>query len=207
MIVIIDYGVGNLRSVQKAFEQLGHQAMISADPEALYTADGVVLPGVGAFGDAMQALKQLKLIEPIVNFAKTGKPLLGICLGMQLLFSTSEEYGEYAGLNLLQGRVVKFSLDRKVPHVGWNPLLIERLHPLVEHVADRVHAYFVHSYYVEPTSPSVIVAKTEYGIVFPSIVAKDNVMGVQFHPEKSSRAGLQILDNFAYVCKERGTVS
>ncbi len=206
MIVIIDYGVGNLRSVQKAFEQLGHEAIVSEDPKALLMADGVVLPGVGAFGDAMQALKQRQLAEPIINFANTDKPLLGICLGMQLLFSTSEEYGEHAGLNLLPGRVLKFSLDYKVPHVGWNQLLIERSHPLVEHVSDKAHAYFVHSYYVAPAAPSLIVAKTEYGISFPSMVAKGNVMGVQFHPEKSSQTGLKMLDNFAHMCEKRGVI-
>ncbi len=204
MIVIIDYGVGNLRSVQKAFQHLGHEALISADPEALLMADGVVLPGVGAFGDAMLALKQRQLVEPLIHFAKTDKPFLGICLGMQLLFSASEEYGEHAGLDLIKGRVLKFSLDHKVPHVGWNQLGIEKSHPLVDRVNDKAHAYFVHSYYVAPTSSSVIVATTEYFISFPSMVAKGNVMGVQFHPEKSSQAGLQMLNNFAHMCEQRG---
>lgn len=204
MIAIVDYGVGNLRSVQKAFERLGHDAVITALPSQIEQAHGVILPGVGAFGDAMNALLRLHLIDPILAVAKDKKPLLGICLGMQLLFSTSEEYGEHDGLNLIAGSVVRMHGDMKVPHVGWNQLQVVQNHPIVQDIDAGEHAYFVHSYYVKPESSSVIVATTDYGTVFPSIVAFDNIIGVQFHPEKSSNAGLRMLDNFARLCLTGG---
>jgi glutamine amidotransferase len=210
MICIIDYGMGNLRSVQKALERVGAQAIVSKSPTDIERAGSVVLPGVGAFGDAMRNLRATGLIQPLFAAIEGGKPVLGICLGMQLLFEESEELGVHGGLGVLPGRVRSFpfadvakngaDLRRsllKVPHIGWNQIHIRRSHPLLDDVADGSFAYFVHSYYVEPTERSLALADTDYGVYFTSIVARGNVMGIQFHPEKSQRVGLQILTNFA----------
>lgn len=204
MIAIVDYGVGNLRSVQKALEHVGAAAVVSGDPAALDAARGVVLPGVGAFGDGMANLRARGLVEPLLRHAEAGKPLLGICLGMQLLFDESEEMGRHRGLGLLPGRVVRFPASGlKVPHIGWNQLrntqhtIRSTSRELLADVPDGAYAYFVHSYYPVPDEASDVLATTEYGVEFASVVGRERVWGAQFHPEKSQEVGLQILANFA----------
>ena len=197
MIAIVDYGVGNLRSVQKALERVGATAVVSRDPAALDGARGVVLPGVGAFGDGMDHLCRQGLVEPLLRQVAADKPLLGICLGMQLLFDESEEMGCHRGLGLLPGRVVRFpESDLKVPHIGWNQLRFTT-HRLLASIPDGAYAYFVHSFYPLPDEPGDVLATTEYGIEFASVVGRGRVWGAQFHPEKSQEVGLQLLANFA----------
>jgi glutamine amidotransferase len=202
MIAIVDYGVGNLRSVQKALEQVGAVAVVTDDPTVLNAAQGVILPGVGAFGDAMANLRSRRLLVPVLRQVGGGKPLLGICLGMQLLFDESEEMGQHPGLGLLPGRVVRFS-DRelKVPHIGWNQLKTAK-GALLEGIAPGAYAYFVHSYYAAPKEPADVLATTEYGVEFASVVGRDKIWGAQFHPEKSQEVGLRLLQNFwRLVCE------
>jgi glutamine amidotransferase len=199
MIAIIDYEMGNLRSVQKAFERVGYAATITSDPVVLADADKVVLPGVGAFRDAIAALHDRNLVEPIRNAVAGGKPFLGICLGLQLLFDKSCEDGEYDGLGIVPGEVVRFQVPRsyKVPHMGWNQVRFQRRPPVFEGVEDGSHFYFVHSYYVVPKDASVVATETEYSAAFCSSVWRGNLVAVQFHPEKSQAAGLRLLKNFA----------
>ena len=203
-VVVVDYGLGNLRSATRGLERAGAAVEITDDPEALSGADGIVLPGVGAFGEGMENAGPFR--ETLVAEAEAGTPLFGICLGMQMLLSTSEEAhhageGEAEGLDLVPGTNRRFAGDLKVPHMGWNELDVEREHPLMEGV-DGEYAYFVHSYYAEPEDPDAVVATTEYGRRFPSVVANEagNVFGTQFHPEKSGETGLQILRNFVDIC-------
>jgi imidazole glycerol-phosphate synthase subunit HisH len=205
-LAIVDYGMGNLRSVQKAFERLGHAAEVTREPERIAAAAGVVLPGVGAFGACMANLTALGLVEPVRQTITAGKPFLGICLGMQLLFEESEEFGPVAGLGVLRGRVVRFPADaeRKVPHMGWNRLRIVRRTPALADVDDGAFVYFVHSYYPVPADPAVIATTTEYGAEFASSVARDNVFACQFHPEKSQQVGLRLLDAFVRVVRGGG---
>ncbi|RME70501.1 MAG: imidazole glycerol phosphate synthase subunit HisH [Chloroflexi bacterium] len=195
-IVIIDYGVGNFRNVQKAFEAVGAPAVISNSPTAARQAAAVVLPGVGAFGDAIANLRARGLDRPVLEAAQAGKPLLGICVGLQLLFEESEEMGRHVGLGLLPGKVVRFPEGLTVPHMGWNQIEPTREHPLLRQIQPGDFAYFAHSYYAHPADSDVVVAYTDYGLKFPSIVARENVWAIQFHPEKSQRVGLQILKNF-----------
>jgi len=197
MIAIIDYGMGNLRSVQKAFEAVGAEAVVSNDPAVIAAAPGVVLPGVGAFGDAMQNLRRLGLVEAIHQVIGRGTPFLGICLGQQLLFEASQEMGSHQGLSVFAGQVRRFQVSLKVPHIGWNQICLRRESPLLAGVPDGAFAYFVHSYYVEPADPAVVLATTDYGVEFASVIGQGNVFGIQFHPEKSQAVGLQILRNFA----------
>lgn len=199
MIAIIDYGMGNLRSVQKGFEKTGHAALVTSDAAEIKAAQRVVLPGVGAFGDAMQELHRRQLIEPIREAISAGKPFLGICLGLQLLFETGLEGGRHEGLGVLPGEVVRFDLpsDYKVPHMGWNQLEMVRPAPILQGLAGGTHVYFVHSYYVVPRDRQVIAAETHYGAPFTSIVWRDNLFATQFHPEKSQSDGLRMLKNFA----------
>ncbi len=204
MIAIVDYGVGNLRSVQKALERVGATAIVTDDPAALDAAHGIVLPGVGAFGDAMDNLRARRLFAPVLRQVDSGTPLLGICLGMQLLFDESEEMGHHEGLGLLPGRVVRFPEgDLKVPHIGWNQLRIVP-NKLLEGIADGAYAYFVHSYYPVPAEPADVLATTEYGLEFASVVGRGKVFGAQFHPEKSQEVGLKLLENFAHLVSEGG---
>ncbi|ADL12967.1 imidazole glycerol phosphate synthase subunit HisH [Acetohalobium arabaticum] len=198
MIRIIDYGMGNLRSVQKGFEKMGFAAEITSDPAEIAKADGVVLPGVGAFGDAMDNLREAGLIGVINDVIEQGMPFLGICLGLHLLFSTSEEWGQQKGLDIIPGKVVKFpaELDKKIPHMGWNQLELEKETELFKDLESGFFQYFVHSYYVVPEDESVIATTTEYGMEFVSSIQQDNVYAVQYHPEKSSKQGLKILKNF-----------
>lgn len=195
---IIDYHLNNLRSVQKAFENIGTSAFISDKAEELATAEKLVLPGVGAFGAAMKNLRELQLLPVLQHHVALHKPLLGICLGMQLLFTKSFELGEYDGLNFIEGTVEKFSHNVKVPHIGWNQLEFHHQTPMLRHVNTFSFAYFVHSYYVVPNN-AVTIAETTYGTRFASIVQQKNVVGIQFHPEKSQEVGLQFLKNFMEV--------
>ncbi len=199
MIAIVDYQMGNLRSVQKGFEHVGHEALITSDPADLAAADKIVLPGVGAFQDAMTELRRRELVEPILAAIDAGKPFLGICLGLQLLFDVSHEDGDHEGLGVIPGEVVRFSVpsDHKVPHMGWNQLEIRRRPPIFEGIADGAHFYFVHSYHVAPRDESVIATTTSYPEPFCSSVWRENIYATQFHPEKSQKDGLQILKNFA----------
>jgi imidazole glycerol-phosphate synthase subunit HisH len=202
-ISIIDYGMANLRSVQKAFEQVGHRAEIISRPEQIEAADKVVLPGVGAFQDAVATLRAQELDAPVIRHIERGKPFLGICLGLQMLFDVGYEDGEHRGLGVLRGKCVRFGVDRtmglKVPHMGWNQLDVRRPSPLFNGLPEGAGVYFVHSYHVEPEDPNVIATTTDYGVPFVSSVWRDNVMATQFHPEKSQKVGLQILANFAGI--------
>ena len=199
MIAIIDYGMGNLRSVQKAFEKVGHQAVVTSDPAQVAAAAKVVLPGVGAFEDAAAELRRLDLVKPVLQAIDSGKPFLGICLGLQLLFDVSYENGRHKGLGVLRGECVRFDLPEQyaVPHMGWNQLDIRRPAPVLSGIAEGAYVYFVHSYYVVPKDAEVIAAETDYGGPFCAMVWRDNVFATQFHPEKSQAEGLKILKNFA----------
>ena len=196
MIGIIDYKLNNLRSVQKAFEKVGASAFISSDVKELSRAEKLVLPGVGAFGKAMENIKSLGLDELICTNAKAGKPLIGICLGMQLLFTRSSENGMHDGLNLIAGEVKLFPNTVKVPHIGWNQMEIQHPSRILKSVVDKSFVYFVHSYYAQPQE-QVTLTTTEYGFHFTSVVQKECIFGIQFHPEKSQTAGLQMLKNFS----------
>lgn len=196
MIGIIDYKLNNLRSVQKAFEKVGAVSFISSDPNELARSDKLVLPGVGAFGKAMENIKSLNLAEVIRSHVARGKPLIGICLGMQLLFTRSYENGVHDGLNFINGEVKLFPNSVKVPHIGWNQVEIRRQSKILTSVADNSFVYFVHSYYAEPKE-DVTLATTEYAFHFASVVQRENVFGIQFHPEKSQVAGLHMLKNFS----------
>ncbi|MEW6173792.1 MAG: imidazole glycerol phosphate synthase subunit HisH [Bacillota bacterium] len=202
MIAIIDYGMGNLRSVEKGFEKAGFEAVVVREPEAVAAARGVVLPGVGAFADAMANLSSLGLLTTVEQVLTSGKPFLGICLGLQLLFEASEEWGETKGLGYFRGRVRRLPEGVKVPHMGWNEAEFVRPTPLFNGIPDRTRFYFVHSYYVDPEERDIVIAETEYGKRFTSAVGRGNVFGIQFHPEKSSTWGLKILTNFGKLVTE-----
>ena len=206
-VVVVDYGLGNLRSVTRGLERAGASVELSADPDKLGAADGIVLPGVGAFSEGMENAGPFR--ETLAEEAENGTPLFGICLGMQMLLTTSEEAdhageGDAEGLDLIPGNNLHFPDTVKVPQMGWNELDVQRDHPLVEGV-DGEYAYFVHSYYADPEDDDAIVATTDYGLDFPSIIANEagNVFGTQFHPEKSGETGLQILRNFVDICAEQ----
>jgi glutamine amidotransferase len=198
MIAIIDYGMGNLRSVQKGFERCGFGAVVTRDAGQIQSARGVVLPGVGAFSACMENLATFGLIEPICQVVRQQKPFLGICLGFQLLFSESEEFGKQKGLDLFRGKVVGFhpGEDLKVPHMGWNRIEKKKDSPFLEGIATGDYFYFVHSFYVVPEDVSVIATTTDYGQVFVSSIATSHLFACQFHPEKSQELGLRILSNF-----------
>jgi len=197
-VYIVDYQMGNLRSVQKAFERVGKQALITSDPRQVAVAEKVVLPGVGAFRDAIAELRRRGLTGPICEAIAAGKPFLGICLGLQLLFDVSYEDGQHEGLGVLRGQVVRFQVppEFKVPHMGWNQARIRRRAPVLEGIADGTHFYFVHSYYVVPEDPNVVAIEADYHRPFCAMVWRDNVYATQFHPEKSQAQGLRILENF-----------
>lgn len=199
MISIVDYGMGNLRSVQKAFEKLGVAAKIVTRPEEIQAAERLVLPGVGAFRDAIHELQRQELVEPIKSHIHADKPFLGICLGLQMLFDISHEDGEWPGLGVIPGRVVRFAEhpELKVPHMGWNQLEVVGEPRLLKNIPREAYFYFVHSYFVEPQDDSVIAARTEYGQRFVSMIARGNLFATQFHPEKSQTVGLKLLHNFA----------
>jgi glutamine amidotransferase len=206
-VVVVDYGLGNLRSVTRGLERAGAGVTLSSDPADIASADGIVLPGVGAFSEGMDNAGPFR--DVLEEEAEAGTPLFGICLGMQMLLTTSEEadhegQGDAEGLDLIPGQNVRFSSDQTVPHMGWNELDVQRDHPLVAGI-DGEHAYFVHSYYAVPDDDAAVVATTDYGTDFASIVANEagNVFGTQFHPEKSGETGLRILRNYVDYCVER----
>lgn len=198
-IAIIDYGMGNLRSVQKGLERVGCKAQVTREPQQIVSAQGVVLPGVGAFNACMENLRRFGLVEPIRQVVRGKRPFLGICLGFQLLFTESEEFGPQKGLDLFPGRVVGFRPENglKVPHMGWNRIGKKKESPFLEGVSDGDFVYFVHSYYVAPEDESVVATTTDYGSSFVSSIATDHLFASQFHPEKSQEIGLRILANFA----------
>jgi len=202
VIAIIDYGMGNLRSVSKAFEAVGHRPVVTRDVTKIKNASHVVLPGVGAFGDCMANLGRYDLVEPIRLTIQSGKPFLGICLGLQLLFTESEEFGFHKGLGIISGRVRRFRVDEregmglKIPHMGWNQVNFQRPCPLFKGIADGAHWYFIHSYFVDPRDRQIAATTTTYGVPFVSSIWRDNVVGCQFHPEKSQTVGLQLIRNF-----------
>jgi len=198
-IIIVDYGMANLRSVQKAFEKLGHATEITSDFNRVVEADKLILPGVGAFRDAIAKLNDSGLAAPIVSHIRAGKPFLGICLGLQLLFTRSYEDGEYAGLDLFSGDVVRFSdaPGLKVPHMGWNQLRVKNRAPILRDIQDGSAVYFVHSYYVMPKDSGIVATETDYPTPFTSAIWRDNVFATQFHPEKSQQVGLSMLKAFA----------
>lgn len=198
-ILIVDYGMANLRSVQKAFEKVGHEATISGDPNRLAEADKIVLPGVGAFRDAIARLHEAGLAVPLLEHLRSSKPFFGICLGLQLLFTTSYEDGEHRGLDYFPGEVVRFgnTPGLKVPHMGWNQLRVRKAAPPLEELPPEASVYFVHSYYVVPRDPHLTATETDYPTPFASSIWQDNVFATQFHPEKSQRVGLEMLRRFA----------
>jgi glutamine amidotransferase len=200
MIAIVDYGIGNLGSAAKAFRHVGAETVLTGDPEVLRQADTLVLPGDGAFGAAMDELRRRGLLPVLQEAVAAGRTLLGICVGMQLLFEHSEEHGSHRGLGLLPGRVRRFKGDLPVPHMGWNRLRRRQVHPLLQGLEDLSYVYFVHSYYCE-AKEDALVASSDYGRDFAAIVGKGNVLGVQFHPEKSQGVGLHMIDNFVRLCR------
>jgi len=207
LIAIIDYGMGNLRSVQKGFEKVGHKAIVTSDPATIKDASHVVLPGVGAFPDCMRNLDEKGLLDIVPKVINSGRPFLGICLGLQLLFTESEEFGIHKGLDIIKGRVVKFDFSAqsleashlKVPHMGWNTVAVKRRPPAMEGIDEGAYFYFVHSYYVVPEDEKVVATTTAYGVEFASSIWKDNLFATQFHPEKSQEKGLRILKNFGDI--------
>ena len=205
-IAIVDYGMGNLRSAQKGFEKAGHCAVITDDPAVIGKAAAVVLPGVGAFRDCFEGLRSRGLVDPIRDAAASGRPFLGICIGLQLLFEESEENGIWKGLGILPGRVIRFPETKltglKVPHMGWNQIrpVAERPCPLLK-PAEEPYMYFVHSYFAQPADSDLVLATCEYGITFPAMVGRDNVFAVQFHPEKSQTQGVALLKAFGDLAR------
>lgn len=206
-IAVVDYGMGNLRSVQKGFERVGVPAVVTRDSERIAAAAGVVLPGVGAFGACMENLTHYGLVGAVRDAIDSGRPFLGICVGLQLLFEESEEYGPVRGLGVLAGRCRRFphslgDRDYRVPHMGWNQIELRGRSPLFDGIESGAFVYFVHSYYAEASDPSVVAASTRYGVDFVASIARDNLYGCQFHPEKSQAIGLKILDNFGRIVRE-----
>lgn len=206
MIAIIDYGMGNLRSVQKAFERIGHSAVVTRDKKVINDADKIVLPGVGAFPDCMKNLADLGLIDPIIKGVEAGKPFFGICLGLQVLFTESEEFGTHKGFDIIKGRVIRFpaglssnGTKLKIPHMGWNEIRMKKKTPVLDGIPEGSYLYFVHSYYVVPEDKKITATTTDYGVEFVSSIWKDNIFACQFHPEKSQQAGLKILENFGGI--------
>jgi glutamine amidotransferase len=196
MIAIVDYGMGNLKSVEKGFKKVGVDALVTSEPRVVDNADAVVLPGVGAFKDCIRNLSDLSLTEAVVSSINKGKPFLGICLGLQVLFSESEEFGTCRGLDIFRGKVVRFTEGLKVPHMGWNTVKIVRRPPILSGIDEDSFFYFVHSFYVVPEDNAIVATTTDYGTTFTSMVWKDNVFATQFHPEKSQGLGLKILRGF-----------
>lgn len=205
-IVIVDYGMGNLGSVEKALKKVGCRVRVSDVPSSIEKAKGIILPGVGSFKDCMRGLEKHNLIEPLLKFIHSGGPFLGICLGMQILFSESEEFGHSRGLDVLKGKVVRFPVNSqfKIPHMGWNRIRIRRMAPLLKGIPDGSYFYFVHSFYVVPEDENIIATSTQYGLEFASSVWKNNIFACQFHPEKSQSLGLSILKRFGEIIKNAG---
>lgn len=196
-IAIIDYGVGNLRSVEKAFTSQGIEAVVTSDEKLLRSADKLVLPGVGAFKACMDGLRARGFDELVLEAAEAGKPIIGLCVGLQMMFEEGHEFGVHRGLGLMPGRVVKFPEKLRVPHIGWNQVEFKRDHPVFSELPSQTFFYFVHSFYVESADSGCVLGETDYGMRYASICGRDNIVGVQFHPEKSQTAGLKLLRNFA----------
>ncbi len=220
MIAVIDYGMGNLRSVSKAFQSQGFHTIVTREARDIRNANGIVLPGQGAFRDCMKNLGEYELIKPVKEFISSGKPFLGICMGLQVLFEESEEHSGVPGFGLLRGRVVRFPVPirgegrdfsgekrLKVPHMGWNEIEIQKNTPVLKGIPNRSWFYFVHSYYPEPEDKSLSAIKVSYGVEFTAAVQKGNIFACQFHPEKSGELGLKILSNFAFLCGEQRKVA
>ena len=203
-LIVIDYGAGNLRSVAIALARLGFDPLITSEPEAVDNADIVILPGVGAAADTMSNLAQRRLVEPIRQYIASGRPFLGICMGLQVLLSVSEEGGEHPCLDILPGRVRRLPDGLKVPQMGWNRVRQSSSHPIFDGIPDGAFFYFVHSYYAHPEDPSVVIGETDYGVTFPAVVAKDNIVATQFHPEKSAESGLRLYENFLRMSQASG---
>lgn len=199
MITVVDYKLNNLRSIENTLRRLGHAVRVTSDPGVVENADKLILPGVGAFRDAMRNLTDLGLAEPFVRRVRAGVPTLGICLGMHLVFTESEEFGQHRGLNLIPGHVRRIPEGVSVPHMGWNELKLHKEDPFLRGLQSGSFVYFVHSYYVDPESKDVLLASTDHGIEFAAIVHHQNIWATQFHPEKSQRVGERLLDNFARV--------
>lgn len=198
-LVIVDYGAGNLHSVTRAVMHAGVRPLVTASPRYVEEADALIVPGVGAAADTMANLRRNGLVEPIKEYIASGRPFLGVCMGQQVLFEVSEEGGEHECLGVLPGRVVRLPGGLKVPHMGWNRVRQVRPHPIFEGIPDGAYFYFVHSYYPAPADPSIVAGETEYGVVFPSVVARENVVATQFHPEKSGDMGLRMYANFLRI--------
>ena len=208
MIAIIDYGAGNLRSVANAIARLGYQPRITSDPAEVVNAEAIILPGVGAAGDTMASLKRRGLADMIGQLIAEGRPFLGVCLGLQILFASTEEGGGHECLGIIPGQVRKLPSGLKIPHMGWNQVKQMISHPVFEGIPDEANFYFVHSYYVEPEDRSLVAGETEYGVRICSVIARGNLVATQFHPEKSGEIGLKFYDNFirqALAAKVRGT--
>ena len=203
-LIVIDYGAGNLRSVAIALARLDFDPLITSEPETVDNADIVILPGVGAAADTMSNLAQRRLVEPIRQYIASGRPFLGICMGLQVLFSVSEEGGEHPCLDILPGRVRRLPDGLKVPQMGWNHVRQRCSHPIFDGIPDDAFFYFVHSYYADPENPSVVIGETDYGVTFPAVVAKDNIVATQFHPEKSAESGLRLYENFLRMTQASG---
>jgi imidazole glycerol-phosphate synthase subunit HisH len=197
MITVVDYKLNNLRSLENTLRRLGHDVCVTSNPDDVRRATRLILPGVGAFGDGMRNLNQFGLAQPVIEKVKAGTPTLGICLGMHLLFSESEEFGHHRGLDLLGGRIVRLPANLRVPHMGWNQLHPKQSNGLTKGIAESSFVYFVHSYYAEPSSNDIVLATTDYEMEFPAIVHAGNIWATQFHPEKSQHVGERLLDNFA----------
>jgi glutamine amidotransferase len=204
LVVVVDYGAGNLRSVAIALARLGFDPVVTSEPEVVQGADALILPGVGAAADTMSNLARRGLVEPIREYIASGRPFLGVCMGLQVLFSLSEEGGEHPCLDILPGRVRRLPEGLKVPHMGWNSVRQRCPHPIFDGIPDGAFFYFVHSYYANAEDPSLVVGEADYGVTFPAVVAKDNIVATQFHPEKSAESGLQLYKNFLRMAEASG---
>jgi glutamine amidotransferase len=203
-VVVVDYGAGNLHSVSRAVVNAGTRPLVTSNPAYLEDAEALIVPGVGAAADTMANLRRSGFVEPIREYIASGRPFLGVCMGQQALFDVSEEGGEHECLGILPGRVVRFSNGLKVPHMGWNQVRIVKPHPIFDGIADGSNFYFVHSYYPRPEDAGVVIAETDYGVTFASVIARDNVVATQFHPEKSGEAGLRMYANFLKIAATAG---
>lgn len=207
-VTIVDYGAGNLRSVARAVAHAGYEPLVTSQAQAIEDAWALIVPGVGAAADTMKNLKASSLDQPIQQYIDSGRPFLGVCMGMQALFDLSEEGGQHECLGVLPGKIVRFPFGLTVPHMGWNTVHVENDHPMFDGIPQDSYFYFVHSYHAEPNEPTIVIGTTEYGgRVFPSVVGRDNMIATQFHPEKSGASGLRFYANFIQLARERGSIA